>query len=63
MAHHILAYGTEEQKRRWLPRMGRGELAGAIAMSEPGAGSDLQAIKTTARREGEHYVINDWKIP
>ena len=61
VAHYILAYGTEEQKRRWLPRMGRGELPGAIAMTEPGAGSDLQAIKTHARREGDEYVINGSK--
>ena len=61
VAHYILAYGREEQKRNWLPRMARGELVGAIAMSEPSAGSDLQGIKTTARRDGDHYVINGSK--
>jgi acyl-CoA dehydrogenase len=61
VAHYIRAYGTEEQKRAWLPRMARGELVAAIAMSEPGAGSDLQNIKATARRDGEHYVINGSK--
>ncbi len=61
VAHYLLAYGSEEQKRGWLPRMARGELVGAIAMSEPGAGSDLQGIKTTARRDGDHYVINGSK--
>jgi acyl-CoA dehydrogenase len=61
VAHYILAYGAEEQKRRWLPAMGRGEAVGAIAMTEPGAGSDLQAIKAAARRDGEHYVINGSK--
>jgi acyl-CoA dehydrogenase len=61
VAHYLLAYGSEEQKRSWLPRMARGELVGAIAMSEPGAGSDLQGIRTTARRDGDHYVINGSK--
>ena len=61
VAHYILAYGTEQQKGNWLPRMARGELVGAIAMSEPTAGSDLQGIKTTARRDGDHYVINGSK--
>lgn len=61
VAHYILAYGSEEQKRNWLPRMARGELVSAIAMTEPAAGSDLQGIKTTARRDGDHYVINGSK--
>jgi acyl-CoA dehydrogenase len=61
VAHYILSYGSEEQKRNWLPRMACGDLVGAIAMSEPAAGSDLQGIKTTARRDGEHYVINGSK--
>src|SRR5204862_233045 len=61
VAHYILAYGSEHQKREWLPRMARGELIGAIAMSEPAAGSDLQGIATTARRDGGHYVINGSK--
>jgi len=61
VAHYVVAYGTEDQKRRWLPRMARGELVGAIAMTEPGAGSDLQGIKTVARREGDHYVIDGSK--
>lgn len=61
VAHYLLHYGTEEQKRRWLPGMATGELVGAIAMSEPDAGSDLQAIKTRARRLDGHYVINGSK--
>ena len=61
-AHYVLNYGTEEQKRRWLPRMASGELIGAIAMTEPGAGSDLKGIRTKAVRDGDHYVINGSKI-
>ncbi|WP_028203638.1 acyl-CoA dehydrogenase family protein [Paraburkholderia nodosa] len=61
VAHYILRYGTEEQKRRWLPKMASGERVAAIAMSEPGAGSDLKSIKTRAVRDGDHYVINGSK--
>jgi len=61
VAPYILNYGSEEQKRRWLPRLASGELIGAIAMSEPAAGSDLQAIRTTALRDGNHYRINGQK--
>jgi acyl-CoA dehydrogenase len=61
IAPYILHYGSEEQKKKWLPRMASGELIGAIAMTEPGAGSDLQAIKTTAVKSGNHYVINGSK--
>lgn len=61
VAHYIYAYGTEEQKQRWLPAMARAELIGAIAMTEPGTGSDLQAIRTTGKREGDHYRLNGQK--
>ncbi|MDH1300518.1 acyl-CoA dehydrogenase family protein [Achromobacter sp. GD03932] len=61
LAHYILNYGTEEQKRRWLPRMATGELVGAIAMSEPGAGSDLKSVRTTAAKDGGEYVLNGSK--
>ena len=61
VAPYILHYGSEEQKRRWLPRMASGELVGAIAMSEPGAGSDLQGVRTSAAKSGNHYVINGQK--
>lgn len=61
VAHYILAYGTEEQKLRWLPGMATGDLVGAIAMTEPGTGSDLQSARTSARRDGDHYVINGQK--
>ena len=62
VAHYLCAYGTEEQKRRWLPRMATGELVAAIAMTEPGAGTDLQRIKTqAARREGDQWRISGSK--
>ncbi|WP_342429806.1 acyl-CoA dehydrogenase family protein [Neobacillus sp. FSL H8-0543] len=58
---YITAFGTEEQKERWLPRCASGELISAIAMTEPGTGSDLANIKTTARLEGDHYIVNGQK--
>ncbi|MBW3097462.1 acyl-CoA dehydrogenase family protein [Pseudohoeflea coraliihabitans] len=61
VAPYILHFGSEEQKRNWLPRMATGELIGAIAMTEPGAGSDLQGVKTTAKKDGNHYVLNGSK--
>jgi|SRR5579871_4854764 acyl-CoA dehydrogenase len=61
VAPYILRYGTDEQKRRWLPKLASGELVGAIAMSEPGTGSDLQAVRTTAKRSGNGYVLNGSK--
>ena len=61
VAPYIYHYGTEEQRKRWLPRLATGELIAAIAMTEPGTGSDLQSIKTNARLEGNHYVINGSK--
>lgn len=61
VAHYVLSYGSEEQKKKWLPKMASGELIGAIAMTEPGTGSDLQNIKTTAKRDGDDYVINGSK--
>ncbi|MFB7470631.1 acyl-CoA dehydrogenase family protein [Kitasatospora sp. NPDC056184] len=61
VAPYLLGLGTEEQKRRWLPGFCSGELVTAIAMTEPEAGSDLQAIRTTARRDGDHYVLNGAK--
>lgn len=59
--HYILAIGTEEQKQRWLPRLANGQLIGGICMTEPGTGSDLQAIRTSAEKQGDEYVINGSK--
>ncbi|MEM0985751.1 MAG: acyl-CoA dehydrogenase family protein [Pseudomonadota bacterium] len=61
VAPYILHYGSEEQKQRWLPKLATGELVCAIAMTEPGTGSDLQNIKTTAKKDGNGYVINGSK--
>jgi acyl-CoA dehydrogenase len=61
VAHYVNSCGTEDQKRRWLPRLASGELVGAIAMTEPGTGSDLQNVKARAIRDGDHYVLNGAK--
>jgi acyl-CoA dehydrogenase len=61
-AHYLVNHGTEEQKHRFLPRMSSGELIGAIGMTEPSAGSDLQGLKTRAVREGDDYIVNGSKI-
>ncbi|MGP1282186.1 MAG: acyl-CoA dehydrogenase family protein [Parasphingopyxis sp.] len=60
-ADYFLAYGSEEQKRHWIPKLVSGEAVSAIAMTEPGTGSDLQSVKTTAKKDGNHYVINGSK--
>ena len=60
-APYILHYGSEEQKRTWLPRMAKGEVIAAIAMTEPGTGSDLQGVRTTAVRKGNEMVVNGQK--
>ena len=57
----ILLFGDEEQKKRWLPRLASGELLGAFALTEPASGSDAAALKTTARRSGDGYVLNGTK--
>lgn len=61
IAPYIQHYGTEEQKRKWLPKAASGEVILAIGMTEPGAGSDLQGMRTTAKRDGDEYVINGSK--
>jgi acyl-CoA dehydrogenase len=62
VAHYILQYGTEEQKQAWLPKLASGEWVGAIAMTEPGTGSDLQSVRTTAIADDEGYLINGQKV-
>ena len=61
VVNYIVSYGSEEQKRYWLPKLVSGEVVTAIAMTEPGVGSDLQGIRTTAKKDGNHYVINGSK--
>ena len=61
VTHYLLAYGTEAQKQRWLPGLASGEFVGAIAMTEPGTGSDLQSVRTRAELDGDHYVIDGAK--
>ena len=61
VGHYILRYGTEEQKLRWLPGLVSGEIIAAIAMTEPGTGSDLQGVRTRADKKGDTYVINGAK--
>jgi alkylation response protein AidB-like acyl-CoA dehydrogenase len=58
---YFLTYATDEQKQRWLPGIASGELITAVAMTEPGAGSDLSGIRTSAKRDGEHYIVNGSK--
>ena len=61
VCNYLVSYGSDEQKAKWLPRMVAGEVITAIAMTEPGTGSDLQAMRTTAKKDGNHYVINGSK--
>src|SRR6202167_6591565 len=61
VAKLLVTYGTPSQKERWLPRMATGEVRAAMALTEPGGGSDLQAMRTTARRDGAEYVVNGAK--
>jgi alkylation response protein AidB-like acyl-CoA dehydrogenase len=62
VATYILSFGTEAQKRHWLPKMVKGEAIGSLGMTEPHAGSDLKAVRTQARRDGDDYVINGQKV-
>lgn len=62
VASYLMSFGSEELKGKYLPRMVTGEFIGAIAMTEPGAGSDLKSLRSTARREGDDYLINGQKI-
>ena len=60
-AHYILDYGTDAQKKRWLPRLASGEMLAGIALTEPGCGSDLKALRTKAVRKGDQYIIDGAK--
>lgn len=62
VAPYLVDFGTEEQKRKWLPKMATGEVIAALGMSEPSGGSDVQAMRTQAIRDGDHYVINGQKV-
>jgi len=62
VAPYILHHGTDEQKQRWLPKMASGELVGAIAITEPDTGSDLQGVRTQAKRDGDDYLISGQKV-
>ncbi|MCG8494328.1 MAG: acyl-CoA dehydrogenase family protein, partial [Sneathiellales bacterium] len=62
VAPYLIHYGTEEQKKKWLPKLVSGEVISAVAMTEPGAGSDLQNIRTTAIAEGDDFVMNGQKV-
>lgn len=62
VATYILSFGTEEQKRTWLPKMVKGEAIGSLGMTEPHAGSDLKALRTRAERDGDEFVINGQKV-
>ena len=62
VAPYLVAFGTEEQKHHWLPRMATGEVVAALGMSEPSGGSDVQAMRTQALRDGDDYVINGQKV-
>ena len=61
VGHYILAFGTEQQKMRWLPGIASGEVITSVAMTEPGTGSDLQGVRTRAEKQGDGYVINGAK--
>ena len=62
VANYFINFGNDQQKQDWLPKMATGEVVGAIAMTEPGTGSDLQAIRTTAIEDGDDYIVNGSKI-
>lgn len=62
VVHYISTYGSEDQKQRWLPRLASGEMVGALAMTEPGTGSDVQSIRTTADKDGNSYRLSGSKI-